>query len=90
MERTYTESELRQRIQDNVEQIIKDLLGPLRDDNIFKSHSFTLRGSMIPDGSVTISDLDLEPLRKIITESEGTILREFLDCLLVTMFEEDT
>ena len=47
MEKGYTESELRQKLIDNADQISQDLVGRLRDDNFFKIHSLSWSGTLL-------------------------------------------
>jgi len=88
MERSYTESEIRQRISDNIERIIQELRIRLQIDDVFKMHSFTLKGKLNPDGSVSTSNEDLEPLRRIVSDTIGVILKEYLDTILTIVFRD--
>jgi len=87
MEKSYTESEIRDKLAANVERIAQNVSDRLVDDVGFKSYSFNLVGKLGPDGTLLVSDS--ESLRKIILEVVGLALAEYTSEIFLTLFGED-
>ena len=86
MEKGYTESELRQKLIDNADQISQDLVGRLRDDNFFKIHSLSWSGTLLLDGKPVSN---WEDVSKIFDDALEQLIPEFISCILVTLFGVD-
>ncbi|MGD0352555.1 MAG: hypothetical protein ABSB38_03565 [Dehalococcoidia bacterium] len=86
MDKTYTESELRDKLSRKTERITEGLIGRLRDDGLLNDRHFRVQSKIEPNGSITI---DGEPIRQSVQEFVHVLLVEFLKELLVALFEED-
>ncbi len=87
MEKSYTESEIRNKLSANVDRIARNLNDRLVDDVGFKSYSFNLVGKLGSDGTLLVSDA--EPLRKVFLEMLGFALAEYTSEIFLTLFGED-
>jgi len=85
MEKSYTESELRQKLVDRADYIATSLTGKLRDDDFSKRQSIRLSEVMHNEGTI-ISDLT--PFREWFESSVEEILLEFLPTLLDAFFDD--
>ncbi len=88
MDKTYTETELYERIFDKTPAIIEALVGRLQDSDFFDSTKLKLTGVIAPDGTVKINNF--EGLKEWAAGQMGLVLREFTSSLLVALFENDS
>ncbi|MBM3934798.1 MAG: hypothetical protein FJ319_10950 [SAR202 cluster bacterium] len=86
-ERTYTESELRLRLYNRMEEMVDALAGRLADDVSPIASGIRMRIEPNDDGTYSIADP--APLQNAIKESTMQLLVEFFNSMIVAMFEED-
>ena len=85
MERTYTEEELRTRLFERRDELVRALNGRLGDDGYFDDLCLRAELSVGLDGSYVA---DWEPLRGELQLRETSLVREVVNSLLVAMFDE--
>jgi len=88
MDKTYTETELYERILNKTPAIIGALVGRLHDSNFFDPVDLKFTGTFAPDGTAKITNF--EPLQEWVMGRMGSVLREFTSSLLVAIFEDDS
>ena len=85
MERTYTEEELRTRLFERRDELVRALNGRLGDDGYFDDLCLRAELSVGPDGSYVA---DWEPLRAESLRRQTSLINELLSSVLVAMFDE--
>lgn len=85
MDKTYTETELYERILNKTPAIIGALVGRLHDSNFFNPVDLKLTGIITPDGTLKITDV--EAFTEWAVGQMGLVLREFTSSLLIAIFE---
>jgi len=87
MDKTYTETEIYERIVDKCPAIIGALVGRLQDSDFFDPVDLKISGTIEPDGTVKINDVGA--FTEWAVNQMGLVLREFTSSLLVAIFEDD-
>ncbi len=86
MERQYTESELRQKLGDKKDQIVKNIMDRLRKENFFRIHELTYQGDLYLDDELVTS---WEPFQRLFSEAIDTVLAAVLSETEKALFEGD-
>ena len=84
-ERTYTEAELRTRLFERRDELVRALSGRLGDDGYFDDLCLPGELTIGPDGSYVA---DWEPLRAELLRRQTLLINELLSSMLVAMFDE--
>jgi hypothetical protein len=89
--RTYTEAELRQRLESRKVQLAESLEGRFRDDGLFGPAVWSLDGMEVvesPNGGYMLSEESRSRLWRTIADEVGTVVIETTSAVMGVLFDE--